>query len=139
MKKKLLTSVIIMVFFGCTVVDDNTMISFKGNLVDENGNPIQDVKIELVSSDIRTQEELQNFGFYTSSVDKLDVFDITNEEGTFHFFFPRSNLNLALYIDINQNLNFTIENSEESFPVLIIEDSKTLDLNFENLSLTPSE
>ncbi len=128
-----------MVFFGCTVVDDNTMISFKGNLVDENGNPIQDVKIELVSSDIRTQEELQNFGFYTSSVDKLDVFDITNEEGTFHFFFPRSNLNLALYIDINQNLNFTIENSEESFPVLIIEDSKTLDLNFENLSLTPSE
>lgn len=87
MIKKLLILVLIMVCIGCTVVEDNTMISFKGNLKDENGNPIQDVKIELISTEIRTQEQLQNFGFYTSSVNKLDVFDITNEEGAFQFFF----------------------------------------------------
>lgn len=139
MIKKLLILALIMVCIGCTFVEDNTMISFKGNLKDKNGNPIQDVKIELVSTEIRTQEELQNFGFYDSSLDKLNVFDITSEEGAFQFFFPRSNLNLALYIEIEQNLNFYSDDSEESFPLLIIEDSKILDLDFGNLTIIQSE
>jgi len=93
----------------------------------------------LVSSNINSFQELQNFGFNLSVINRIDVFDITNERGEFKFFFPRSSLNLALFIDLSQGLSFQGSESDKNFPILIIEDSDSLDLNFEDLILIPSE
>ena len=135
----MLSIILILIIFGCTAVEDNTVITIKGVLIDRELNPIQDIKIELVSSDINSSQELQNFGFNLSHIDRIDVFDVSNERGEFKFFFPRSSLNLALFIDQDQGLNFQSTELDENFPILIIEDSSSLDLNFEDLILIPSE
>jgi len=139
MKRTMLSIILILIIFGCTAVEDNTVITIKGVLIDRELNPIQDIKIELVSSDINSSQELQNFGFNLSHIDRIDVFDVSNERGEFKFFFPRSSLNLALFIDQDQGLNFQSTELDENFPILIIEDSNSLDLNFEDLILIPSE
>jgi len=139
MKRTMLSIILILIIFGCTAVEDNTVITIKGVLIDRELNPIQDIKIELVSSDINSSQELQNFGFNLSHIDRIDVFDVSNERGEFKFFFPRSSLNLALFIDLDQGLNFQSTELDENFPILIIEDSSSLDLNFEDLILIPSE
>ncbi|EMY82128.1 hypothetical protein ES731_06345 [Psychroflexus gondwanensis] len=139
MKRTMLSIILILIIFGCTAVEDNTVITIKGVLIDRELNPIQDIKIELVSSDINSSQELQNFGFNLSHIDRIDVFDVSNERGEFKFFFPRSSLNLALFIDQDQGLNFQSTELDENFPILIIEDSSSLDLNFEDLILIPSE
>ena len=135
----MLSIILILIIFGCTAVEDNTVITIKGVLIDRELNPIQDIKIELVSSDINSSQELQNFGFNLSHIDRIDVFDVSNERGEFKFFFPRSSLNLALFIDLDQGLNFQSTELDENYPILIIEDSSSLDLNFEDLILIPSE
>ena len=135
----MLSIILILIIFGCTAVEDNTVITIKGVLIDRELNPIQDIKIELVSSDINSSQELQNFGFNLSHIDRIDVFDVSNERGEFKFFFPRSSLNLALFIDQDQGLNFQSTELDENYPILIIEDSSSLDLNFEDLILIPSE
>lgn len=139
MKRTMLSIILILIIFGCTAVEDNTVITIKGVLIDRELNPIQDIKIELVSSDINSSQELQNFGFNLSHIDRIDVFDVSNERGEFKFFFPRSSLNLALFIDLDQGLNFQSTELDENFPILIVEDSSSLDLNFEDLILIPSE
>ena len=139
MKRTMLSIILILIIFGCTAVEDNTVITIKGVLIDRELNPIQDIKIELVSSGINSSQELQNFGFNLSHIDRIDVFDVSNERGEFKFFFPRSSLNLALFIDQDQGLNFQSTELDENFPILIIEDSSSLDLNFEDLILIPSE
>lgn len=139
MKSKLLVLILVMVFFGCTIVEDDTMISFKGNLVDGNGNPLRDVKIELVTSSFTSQNQLQISGFSSSIINKLDVYDISNEDGKFQFFFPRSNLDLAIYVSSSQNLKFYFEDSEENFPIYILESPEILDSDFGNLILISSE
>jgi hypothetical protein len=139
MKRTMLSIILILIIFGCTAVEDNTVITIKGVLIDRELNPIQDIKIELVSSDINSSQELQNFGFNLSHIDRIDVFDVSNERGEFKFFFPRSSLNLALFIDQDQGLNFQSTELDENFPILIIEDSSSLDLDFEDLILIPSE
>jgi hypothetical protein len=139
MKRTMLSIILILIIFGCTAVEDNTVITIKGVLIDRELNPIQDIKIELVSSDINSSQELQNFGFNLSHIDRIDVFDVSNERGEFKFFFPRSSLNLALFIDQDQGLNFQSTELDENFPILIVEDSSSLDLNFEDLILIPSE
>jgi|GEM_PF-1351329 len=139
MKKIMLSITLILLVFGCTAVENNTVITVKGILVDQELNPIQDMRIELVSSNIKSFEELQNFGFNLSIINRIDVFDITNERGEFKFFFPRSSLNLALFIDLDQGLNFQSIELDENFPILIVEDSNSLDLDFEDLILIPSE
>jgi|AntRauTorcE11897_2_1112592.scaffolds.fasta_scaffold24069_2 hypothetical protein len=139
MKRTMLSIILILIIFGCTAVEDNTVITIKGVLIDRELNPIQDIKIELVSSDINSSQELQNFGFNLSHIDRIDVFDVSNERGEFKFFFPRSSLNLALFIDQDQGLNFQSTELDENYPILIIEDSSSLDLNFEDLILIPSE
>lgn len=135
----MLSIILILIIFGCTAVEDNTVITIKGVLIDRELNPIQDIKIELVSSDINSSQELQNFGFNLSHIDRIDVFDVSNERGEFKFFFPRSSLNLALFIDLDQGLNFQSTELDENFPILIVEDSNSLDLDFEDLILIPSE
>ena len=135
----MLSITLILLVFGCTAVENNTVITVKGILVDQELNPIQDMRIELVSSNIKSFEELQNFGFNLSIINRIDVFDITNERGEFKFFFPRSSLNLALFIDLDQGLNFQSIELDENFPILIVEDSNSLDLDFEDLILIPSE
>ena len=135
----MLSIILILIIFGCTAVEDNTVITIKGVLIDRELNPIQDIKIELVSSDINSSQELQNFGFNLSHIDRIDAFDVSNERGEFKFFFPRSSLNLALFIDLDQGLNFQSTELDENYPILIIEDSSSLDLNFEDLILIPSE
>lgn len=135
----MLSIILILIIFGCTAVEDNSVITIKGVLIDRELNPIQDIKIELVSSDINSSQELQNFGFNLSHIDRIDVFDVSNERGEFKFFFPRSSLNLALFIDQDQGLNFQSTELDENYPILIIEDSSSLDLNFEDLILIPSE
>jgi hypothetical protein len=139
MKRTMLSIILILIIFGCTAVEDNSVITIKGVLIDRELNPIQDIKIELVSSDINSSQELQNFGFNLSHIDRIDVFDVSNERGEFKFFFPRSSLNLALFIDQDQGLNFQSTELDENFPILIVEDSSSLDLNFEDLILIPSE
>jgi len=139
MKRIMLSITLILIVFGCSVVEDNTIITIKGILVDQELNPIQDIKIELVSSDIDSSQELQNFGFNLSIINLIDVFDITNERGEFKFFFPRSSLNLFQFIDLKQGLYFQSTESDENFPILIIEDSSSLNLNFEDLTLISSE
>jgi hypothetical protein len=139
MKRTILSITLILIIFGCTAVEGNTVITIKGVLVDQELNPIQDIKIELVSSDINSSQELQNFGFNLSHIDHIDVFDVSNERGEFKFFFPRSSLNLALFIDLDQGLNFQSTELDENFPILIIEDSSSLDFDFEDLILIPSE
>jgi hypothetical protein len=139
MKRTMLSIILILIIFGCTAVEDNSVITIKGVLIDRELNPIQDIKIELVSSDINSSQELQNFGFNLSHIDRIDVFDVSNERGEFKFFFPRSSLNLALFIDQDQGLNFQSTELDENFPILIVEDSNSLDLNFEDLILIPSE
>jgi hypothetical protein len=139
MKRTMLSIILILIIFGCTAVEDNTVITIKGVLIDRELNPIQDIKIELVSSDINSSQELQNFGFNLSHIDRIDAFDVSNERGEFKFFFPRSSLNLALFIDLDQGLNFQSTELDENYPILIIEDSSSLDLNFEDLILIPSE
>jgi hypothetical protein len=139
MKRIMLSITLILLVFGCTAVEDNSVITIKGVLVDQELNPIQDMRIELVSSNINSFQELQNFGFNLSIINRIDVFDITNERGEFKLFFPRSSLNLALFIDQSQGLNFQSTESDENFPILIIEDSSSLDLNFEDLILIPPE
>jgi hypothetical protein len=139
MKRTMLSIILILIIFGCTAVEDNTVITIKGVLIDRELNPIQDIKIELVSSDINSSQELQNFGFNLSHIDRIDVFDVSNERGEFKFFFPRSSLNLALFIDQDQGLNFQSTELDENFPILIVEDSNSLDLDFEDLILIPSE
>jgi len=139
MKRTMLSIILILIIFGCTAVEDNSVITIKGVLIDRELNPIQDIKIELVSSDINSSQELQNFGFNLSHIDRIDVFDVSNERGEFKFFFPRSSLNLALFIDQDQGLNFQSTELDENYPILIIEDSSSLDLNFEDLILIPSE
>jgi len=139
MKRTMLSIILILIIFGCTAVEDNTVITIKGVLIDRELNPIQDIKIELVSSDINSSQELQNFGFNLSHIDRIDVFDVSNERGEFKFFFPRSSLNLALFIDLDQGLNFQSTELDENFPILIVEDSNSLDLDFEDLILIPSE
>lgn len=135
----MLSIILILIIFGCTAVEDNTVITIKGVLIDRELNPIQDIKIELVSSDINSSQELQNFGFNLSHINRIDVFDVSNERGEFKFFFPRSSLNLALFIDLDQGLNFQSTELDENFPILIVEDSNSLDLDFEDLILIPSE
>lgn len=135
----MLSIILILIIFGCTAVEDNTVITIKGVLIDRELNPIQDIKIELVSSGINSSQELQNFGFNLSHIDRIDVFDVSNERGEFKFFFPRSSLNLALFIDLDQGLNFQSTELDENFPILIVEDSNSLDLDFEDLILIPSE
>jgi hypothetical protein len=139
MKRTMLSIILILIIFGCTAVEDNTVITIKGVLIDRELNPIQDIKIELVSSGINSSQELQNFGFNLSHIDRIDVFDVSNERGEFKFFFPRSSLNLALFIDLDQGLNFQSTELDENFPILIVEDSNSLDLDFEDLILIPSE
>jgi hypothetical protein len=139
MKRTMLSIILILIIFGCTALEDNTVITIKGVLIDRELNPIQDIKIELVSSGINSSQELQNFGFNLSHIDRIDVFDVSNERGEFKFFFPRSSLNLALFIDQDQGLNFQSTELDENFPILIVEDSSSLDLNFEDLILIPSE
>jgi hypothetical protein len=139
MKRTMLSIILILIIFGCTAVEDNTVITIKGVLIDRELNPIQDIKIELVSSDINSSQELQNFGFNLSHINRIDVFDVSNERGEFKFFFPRSSLNLALFIDLDQGLNFQSTELDENFPILIVEDSNSLDLDFEDLILIPSE
>jgi hypothetical protein len=139
MKKIMLSITFVLIVLGCTAVEDNTVVTIKRVLVDQKLNPIREVRIELVSSYINSFQELQNFGFNLSVINRIDVFDITNERGEFKFFFPRSSLNLALFIDLSQGLSFQGSESNEDFPILIIEDSNSLDLNFENLMLIPSE
>jgi hypothetical protein len=139
MKRTMLSIILILIIFGCTAVEDNSVITIKGVLIDRELNPIQDIKIELVSSDINSSQELQNFGFNLSHIDRIDVFDVSNERGEFKFFFPRSSLNLALFIDQDQGLNFQSTELDENFPILIVEDSNSLDLDFEDLILIPSE
>jgi hypothetical protein len=139
MKVKLISLFLLIALFGCTTIEDNTMISFQGSLVSRNGTPIENVKIELVKTSIGNQEQLQNLGFEISDIDKLDVVDISNDEGIFQFFFPRSTLDLALYIDVDQQLNFHYEDLERSYPLLIIRDTESLDSDFGKLTLTPSE
>jgi hypothetical protein len=139
MKRTMLSIILILIIFGCTALEDNTVITIKGVLIDRELNPIQDIKIELVSYGINSSQELQNFGFNLSHIDRIDVFDVSNERGEFKFFFPRSSLNLALFIDLDQGLNFQSTELDENFPILIVEDSNSLDLDFEDLILIPSE
>ncbi|MBZ9651755.1 hypothetical protein [Psychroflexus montanilacus] len=124
---------------GCVVVEDDTMISFKGQLLDRNGEVVEGIKIELVSTSINSQDQLEFIDFHPSRIDNLDVFDISNDEGRFQFFFPRSNLNLAIYIDVEQHIKFYDEDTERSYPFLIVEDAESLDSDFGALTLTPSE
>ncbi|AFU69630.1 hypothetical protein P700755_002927 [Psychroflexus torquis ATCC 700755] len=138
MKRILLFITLILIVLGCTAVEDNTVITIKGVLVDQEINPIQGLKIELISSEIESSQELQNFGFNLNQINRIDVFDVTNERGEFKFFFPRSSLKFALFIDLDQGLYFQSIEPDENFPILIIEDSNSLDLNFEDLMLIPN-
>jgi len=94
MKRTMLSIILILIIFGCTAVEDNTVITIKGVLIDRELNPIQDIKIELVSSDINSSQELQNFGFNLSHINRIDVFDVSNERGEFKFSFQGQVLTL---------------------------------------------
>jgi len=135
----MLSITFVLIVLECTAVEDNTVVTIKGVLVDQELNPIREVRIELVSSHINSFQELQNFGFNLSVINRIDVFGITNERGEFKFLFPKSGLNLALFISLSQGLSFQGSESNENLPILIIEDSNSLNLNFENLMLIPSE